>query len=138
MYTITAFGDPTSLMKFPVSLDVTIVLHGTTVIIDMTASSMVHYQSEIGMVQSNSSSPIGERRRHGIRMDAVVQWYQIAGCPLKPSPVSSRDFEARCMRYGARVIVWVEAELPDARVKPGAGVVPDACAVAVTVIKIPE
>ncbi|KAF7351911.1 Retinol dehydrogenase 12 [Mycena venus] len=33
MYTITAYGNPTSLIKFPISLDVTIVLHGTTVII---------------------------------------------------------------------------------------------------------
>ncbi|KAJ6509580.1 hypothetical protein DFH09DRAFT_1436564 [Mycena vulgaris] len=33
MYTITAYGDPRSLIKFPITLDVTIVLHGATVII---------------------------------------------------------------------------------------------------------
>ncbi|KAF7351912.1 Retinol dehydrogenase 12 [Mycena venus] len=33
MYTITAYGDPTSLTKFPISLDVALVLHGVNVII---------------------------------------------------------------------------------------------------------
>ncbi|KAJ7887272.1 hypothetical protein B0H14DRAFT_3856387 [Mycena olivaceomarginata] len=33
IYTVKAYGDPTSLIKFPISLDVTILLHGATVII---------------------------------------------------------------------------------------------------------
>ncbi|KAJ6483093.1 hypothetical protein C8R45DRAFT_1075450 [Mycena sanguinolenta] len=33
MYTIKSYGDPTSLIKFPIALDVTILLHGATVII---------------------------------------------------------------------------------------------------------
>jgi hypothetical protein len=41
------------------------------------------------------------------------------------------------MRYvGARVLTWVEAELPEAMVKPGAGVVPDTCVAAATVCTI--
>ncbi|KAJ6509674.1 hypothetical protein DFH09DRAFT_1374681 [Mycena vulgaris] len=33
MYTVRGYGDPTYLIRFPVSLDVTIILHGATVII---------------------------------------------------------------------------------------------------------
>ncbi|KAF7373845.1 Retinol dehydrogenase 12 [Mycena sanguinolenta] len=33
MYTIKSYGDPASLIKFPIALDVTILLHGATVII---------------------------------------------------------------------------------------------------------
>ncbi|KAJ7573217.1 hypothetical protein C8J56DRAFT_1132389 [Mycena floridula] len=33
MYTVTGYGDPTSLIRFPVTLDVSIILHGATVII---------------------------------------------------------------------------------------------------------
>lgn len=33
IYTVKAYGDPTSLIKFPIALDVTILLHGATVII---------------------------------------------------------------------------------------------------------
>ncbi|KAJ7921981.1 hypothetical protein B0H13DRAFT_1604109, partial [Mycena leptocephala] len=33
MYTVTRYGDPSSLIRFPVSLDGTIILHGATVII---------------------------------------------------------------------------------------------------------
>ncbi|KAJ7627283.1 hypothetical protein FB45DRAFT_1082511 [Roridomyces roridus] len=32
MYTVRNYGDPTSLIKFPVSLDITIIMHGGTVI----------------------------------------------------------------------------------------------------------
>ncbi|KAJ6543057.1 hypothetical protein B0H19DRAFT_1268231 [Mycena capillaripes] len=33
MYTVTGYGDPRTLQRFPMSMDVTIVLHGATVII---------------------------------------------------------------------------------------------------------
>ncbi|KAJ7257501.1 hypothetical protein B0H12DRAFT_1070418 [Mycena haematopus] len=33
IYTVKEYGDPTSLIKFPIALDVTILLHGVTVII---------------------------------------------------------------------------------------------------------
>ncbi|KAJ7581925.1 hypothetical protein C8J56DRAFT_1056923 [Mycena floridula] len=33
MYTVAGYGDPTSLIRFPVALDVTIILHGATVIL---------------------------------------------------------------------------------------------------------
>ncbi|KAJ7579767.1 hypothetical protein C8J56DRAFT_1104743 [Mycena floridula] len=33
MYTVAGYGDPTSLIRFPLALDITIILHGATVII---------------------------------------------------------------------------------------------------------
>lgn len=41
MYTVRGYGDPTYLIRFPVSLDATIILHGATVIIGTSLPSLL-------------------------------------------------------------------------------------------------